>query len=108
MKIKNIKAREILDSRGNPTLSVKVTLSNGVTGVASVPSGASTGVHEAVELRDKDKKRFGGKGVKKAVKNVNEVILQNLKGVDATEQRLVDDIMIELHGTENKSKLGAN
>lgn len=108
MKIKNIKAREILDSRGNPTVSVKVVLENGVSGVASVPSGASTGTHEALELRDKDKKRFGGKGVKKAVKNVNEIIAKNLKGIKAEEQRLVDDMMLELDGTENKSRLGAN
>lgn len=108
MKIKSIKAREILDSRGNPTVSVKVFLDNGEIGVASVPSGASTGVHEAVELRDGDKKRFGGKGVLKAVKNVNTIINKNLKGVKVEEQRLIDDIMVELDGTGNKSKLGAN
>src|SRR3989344_2322301 len=106
--IKSIKALEILDSRGNPTVRVKVTLTNGATGVASVPSGASTGIHEALELRDGDKKRYGGKGVLKAVANVNKVIAPKLRGLDPTKQRLIDRLMIKLDGTENKSKLGAN
>ncbi|MEA3272814.1 MAG: phosphopyruvate hydratase [Patescibacteria group bacterium] len=108
MQIKKIHAREILDSRGNPTISVKVVLKNGAIGVASVPSGASTGAHEALELRDKKKKRFGGKGVKKAVKNINEIIAKKLKGLDVVNQRKVDEMMIKLDGTKNKSKLGAN
>lgn len=108
MKIKSIKAREILDSRGNPTISVKVTLGNGVIGIASVPSGASTGVHEAWELRDGDPKRYGGKGVFKAVRNVNNKIFPKLKGIDVARQRQIDQIMIKLDGTENKNKLGAN
>ena len=106
--IQNILAREILDSRGNPTVEVDVTLSCGTVGRAAVPSGASTGEHEAVELRDGDKKRFGGKGVQKAVKNVTEKILPALQGVDALDQLTVDATMIKLDGTETKSKLGAN
>ncbi|HLC89791.1 MAG TPA: phosphopyruvate hydratase, partial [Patescibacteria group bacterium] len=106
--IKSIKALEILDSRGNPTVRVKVTLTNGATGVASVPSGASTGIHEALELRDGDKKRYGGKGVLKAVNNVNKIIAPKLIGKDPTKQRQIDKLMIELDGTANKSKLGAN
>ena len=106
--IKAIKALEILDSRGNPTVRVAVILSNGIVGVASVPSGASTGIHEALELRDGDKKRYGGKGVLKAVANVNKVIAPKLRGLDPTKQRLIDRLMIKLDGTENKSKLGAN
>lgn len=107
-KITSIQAREILDSRGNPTVAVKVQVEGGFTGVASVPSGASTGSHEALELRDGDAARFGGKGVKKAVANVNGPIAKALKGTDATQQRKLDEAMLELDGTENKSKLGAN
>ncbi|MBP6943021.1 MAG: phosphopyruvate hydratase [Candidatus Buchananbacteria bacterium] len=106
--IKSIKAREILDSRGNPTVEVEVTLVGGAHAWASVPSGASTGTHEALELRDDDKKRYGGKGVLKAVKNVNTKIFPALKGLDATKQRLIDQTMIKLDGTANKAKLGAN
>ena len=106
--IQNIEAREVLDSRGNPTVEVDVTLESGAAGRAAVPSGASTGEHEAVELRDGDKKRFGGKGVQKAVKNVTEKILPALQGVDALDQLTVDATMIKLDGTETKSKLGAN
>lgn len=107
MKIKSIKAREILDSRGNPTISVKIILENGVVGIASAPSGASTGKHEAIELRDGGK-RYKGKGVLKAVKNVNNIISKKLKGMNVEKQRNIDEIMIKLDGTENKSKLGAN
>ncbi len=106
--IYDIEAREILDSRGNPTVEVDVTLAGGAAGRAAVPSGASTGEHEALELRDGDKKRFGGKGVTKAVKNVTDKILPALKGVDALDQLTVDRIMLKLDGTETKSKLGAN
>jgi enolase len=101
-------AREILDSRGNPTVEVDVILAGGAVGRAAVPSGASTGEHEALELRDGDKKRYLGKGVTKAVKNVTEKILPALKGVDALDQLTVDRIMLKLDGTETKSKLGAN
>jgi len=104
--IENIHARQILDSRGNPTVEVDTT--NGFLGRAAVPSGASTGVHEAVQLRDDDKGRFMGKGVTKAVANVNEAIAAELVGVSVFEQALVDQTMIALDGTENKSKLGAN
>ncbi len=104
----DVYAREILDSRGNPTIEVEVVTSGGYAGVASVPSGASTGEFEAVELRDGDKDRFGGKGVLNAVQNVNEVISSELEGIDVLEQKLIDEIMIDLDGTENKSKLGAN
>ena len=107
-KIQNIQAREILDSRGNPTVEVDVTLSCGTTGRAAVPSGASTGEHEAVELRDGDKKRYLGKGVSKAVANVNGPIAKALRGVDALDQLTVDATMLKLDGTETKSKLGAN
>jgi enolase len=106
--IQNILAREILDSRGNPTVEVDVTLSCGTTGRAAVPSGASTGEHEAVELRDGDKKRYLGKGVSKAVANVNTKIASALRGVDALDQLTVDATMLKLDGTETKSKLGAN
>ncbi|GAB4365218.1 MAG: phosphopyruvate hydratase [Spirochaetales bacterium] len=106
--IERVEAREILDSRGNPTIEVEVELEDGSVGVAAVPSGASTGEHEAVELRDGDKKRFMGKGVLKAVNNVNEIIGPELEGVNALNQVDVDRYMIELDGTENKSKLGAN
>lgn len=106
-KISKIIAREIIDSRGNPTVEVDLTLSGGSFGRASVPSGASTGSHEAVELRDGDKKRYGGKGVLKAVSNVNTLIAKKLKG-KAWTQNTLDEAMIELDGTENKGKLGAN
>lgn len=107
-KIRNIHAREIIDSRGNPTVEVDVTLENGITATASVPSGASTGVHEALELRDNDTKRYNGKGVLQAVENVNEKIFPKLKGMDALNQKLIDQTMIELDGTESKTNLGAN
>src|SRR3989441_5944979 len=106
--IEDVLAREILDSRGNPTVEVTVLLIGGARGVAAVPSGASTGAHEAVELRDGDKKRYGGKGVLKAVRNVNDIIREALVGRDANEQVLVDELMIKLDGTANKGKLGAN
>jgi len=106
-KIRSIIAREILDSRGNPTVACRVTLRSGVTAEAKVPSGASTGSHEALELRDGGK-RYGGKGVLKAVTNVNKKIAPMLRGVDASHQEQIDAMMIELDGTENKSKLGAN
>ncbi len=107
-KIKTIHAREILDSRGNPTLEVEVTLDDGTKGVAAVPSGASTGKLEALELRDGDPKRYDGKGVLKAVDNVNSFLRTKLEGFEITEQRKIDQTMIEADGTENKSKLGAN
>ncbi|HOJ60473.1 MAG TPA: phosphopyruvate hydratase [bacterium] len=106
--IASIQALEILDSRGNPTVRVKVTLTNGVTATASVPSGASTGENEAVELRDGDKKRYGGKGVQQAVANVNGRIAPVLTGKDPSRQAELDRLMIELDGTPNKSQLGAN
>jgi enolase len=106
--IQSIHARQILDSRGNPTVEVEVCTENGFMGRAAVPSGASTGIHEAVELRDEDKKVYGGKGVLKAVQNVNELIYPELLGMSVFEQSLIDKIMIELDGTTNKSKLGAN
>ncbi len=107
-KIKDIRAREILDSRGNPTVAVVVETEGGAAGAASVPSGASTGVHEALELRDGDKSRYEGKGVLKAVQNVNTLIRKKLVGMDVTQQRKLDEAMLDLDGTENKSKLGAN
>jgi enolase 1/2/3 len=107
-QIDHIHAREILDSRGNPTIEADVTLAGGVMGRAAVPSGASTGEHEAVELRDGDPKRFGGKGVLKAVNNVNCVIARELKGKDAFDQAGIDRVMIGLDGSPNKSNLGAN
>ena len=106
--IEDIYAREILDSRGNPTVEVEVYLEGGAMGRASVPSGASTGVHEAVELRDEDKSRYLGKGVLKAVENVNTIIAENIIGMDALNQVEIDRAMIELDGTPNKAKLGAN
>jgi len=106
--IVDVTAREILDSRGNPTVEVDVMLEDGSFGRAAVPSGASTGVHEAVELRDTKKKRYLGKGVLQAVKNVNEIIAPEVLGMDATAQEEIDALMIELDGTENKGKLGAN
>ena len=107
-KIQNITALEILDSRGNPTVSVTLTLSNGITASASVPSGASTGIKEAVELRDKDPKRYGGKGVLQAVANVNKVIAPKLDGQSVEAQKQIDELMCRLDGTDTKSKLGAN
>jgi enolase len=107
-KITNINAREILDSRGNPTIEADVTLDSGVVGRAAVPSGASTGEHEAVELRDGDKNRYQGKGVLKAVANVNGEIREALIGQEVTEQRVIDEKLISLDGTENKGRLGAN
>src|SRR5699024_4876828 len=104
----DIYAREVLDSRGNPTVEVEVFTESGAFGSALVPSGASTGEYEAVELRDDDKNRYGGKGVLKAVENVNDVIAPELLGVDVTRQNLIDNMMLELDGTENKGKLGAN
>jgi enolase 1/2/3 len=106
--IEDILAREILDSRGNPTVEVEVLLMGGERGVAAVPSGASTGAHEAVELRDGDKSRYGGKGVLNAVYNVNETIRENIVGLEATDQIMLDELMIELDGTPNKGSLGAN
>ncbi|HHW90177.1 MAG TPA: phosphopyruvate hydratase [Clostridiales bacterium] len=106
--IKNVFAREIIDSRGNPTVEAIVTLESGAQGIAAVPSGASTGIFEAVELRDGDKKRYLGKGVLKAVNNVNTEIFEALKGQDALDYAANDKIMIELDGTENKGRLGAN
>lgn len=103
-----VHAREILDSRGNPTVEVEVTLDSGAFGRAAVPSGASTGVHEALELRDGDKSRYSGKGVLKAVENINETIADEIFGMDALDQSAVDKAMIEMDGTPNKSKLGAN
>ncbi|WP_442590203.1 phosphopyruvate hydratase [Pedobacter sp. AW31-3R] len=104
----DVHARQILDSRGNPTVEVEVTTENGVTGRAAVPSGASTGKHEAVELRDGDKKVYMGKGVLKAVENVNKKIAKELVGADVFEQNMIDKIMIDLDGSENKGNLGAN
>ena len=108
MKIETIKAREILDSRGNPTVEVDVILDSGIMGRAAVPSGASTGVHEALELRDGDKNRYGGKGVEKAVRHVNDVIAKALKGANPFEQSSIDSALIALDGTATKSKMGAN
>ena len=107
-KIKDVYAREILDSRGNPTVEVEITLNSGIKAVASVPSGASVGSHEALELRDLDKNRYNGKGVLKAVNNVNTIIRSNIIGLDSLEQEKLDKLLISLDGTDNKSKLGAN
>ena len=104
----DVRARQILDSRGNPTVEVDVLTDEGALGRAAVPSGASTGIHEAVELRDNDKKKYVGKGVLKAVKNVNEIIAKSITGYDITAQAEIDQIMIDTDGTPNKSKLGAN
>ncbi len=104
----DVHARQILDSRGNPTIEVDVLTENGALGRAAVPSGASTGAHEAVELRDNDKTKYMGKGVLKAVANVNDIIAKELQGIDVFEQNAIDALMIELDGTENKGKLGAN
>ncbi len=107
-EIVNIVGREVLDSRGNPTVEVEVELASGAVGRAIVPSGASTGVHEAVELRDGDKKRYGGKGVLQAVENVNMRLADELLGFDALDQIGIDEYMIEMDGTDNKGNLGAN
>src|SRR5271166_2792202 len=107
-KIAGINALEILDSRGNPTVRVRLTLDNGIAVSASVPSGASTGENEAVELRDQDKSRYGGKGVLKAVGNVTDIIGPKLIGLEPNRQAEIDELMIELDGTPNKAKLGAN
>ncbi len=106
--VRSVRAREILDSRGNPTVEVDVVLKSGATGTAKVPSGASTGVHEALELRDGDKARYGGKGVLQAVANVNETIARRVAGMPANDQRAIDQALIDLDGTTNKSQLGAN
>src|SRR5512136_740356 len=106
--ISSIHAREVLDSRGNPTVEVDVTLGGGASGRAAIPSGASTGVHEALELRDGDKKRYLGKGTLKAVANVNTQIAPALVGHDAVGQKAIDKALLDLDGTPNKSKLGAN
>ena len=106
--IEFVDARQILDSRGNPTVEVQVVLEDGSEGRAAVPSGASTGAFEAVELRDGDAAHYGGKGVLKAVENVQEQIFPEVNGMEATDQRLLDQAMIELDGTDNKAKLGAN
>ena len=107
-EICNLIAREILDSRGNPTVEVDVVLTDGAWGRAAVPSGASTGIHEAVELRDNDPERYGGKGVTQAVENIEQVIAPELIGFPATDQVGIDETMIELDGTPNKGRLGAN
>jgi len=107
-RIRSVVAREILDSRGNPTVEVDVVLENGIVGRSAIPSGASTGEREAVELRDGDKKRFGGKGVLRAVKNVEKIIAPAVVGMEPTEQLALDRRMIDLDGTPNKEKLGAN
>ncbi|MGF1533522.1 MAG: phosphopyruvate hydratase [Bernardetiaceae bacterium] len=106
--IEDVHARQILDSRGNPTIEVEIRTNSGAFGRAAVPSGASTGIHEAIELRDKDPKRYLGKGVQQAVRHVNETIAEELLGLPVTEQQLIDQILLQLDGTENKSKLGAN
>ena len=106
--IESISAQEVLDSRGNPTVEVEVVLADGSWGRAAVPSGASTGIHEALEMRDGDKSRYLGKGVLKAVENVNTEIAEALVGWDAVEQKAIDMALLELDGTPNKSKLGAN
>ncbi|HBO98959.1 MAG TPA: phosphopyruvate hydratase, partial [Verrucomicrobia bacterium] len=108
MIIQEVKAREIIDSRGNPTVEVDVILECGTLGRAAVPSGASTGENEALELRDGDPKRYLGKGVQKAVENVNDIIAPKLIGMDASDQRGIDEMMIALDGTPTKSNLGAN
>src|ERR671925_110864 len=106
--IREIKGRQILDSRGNPTVEVDVTLESGANGRAAVPSGASTGEKEAIELRDGDKKRWMGKGVSKAVSNISKVLTPKLLGLEATDQAIIDATMIELDATKTKARLGAN
>jgi enolase len=108
MKLQSLQSREVLDSRGNPTVAVRATLDDGSTAEAMVPSGASTGVHEALELRDNDPKRYGGKGVLQACVNVTEKIFPAIRDIDPEDQRAVDSAMLKLDGTENKSALGAN
>src|SRR5689334_11602448 len=108
VEIEQVLAREILDSRGNPTVEVEIRLTDGSVGVAGVPSGASTGAHEAVELRDGDKGRYGGKGVLKAVQNVADIITPEVIGFNALDQTGLDTLLLHLDGTENKGKLGAN
>jgi len=107
-EIIQVVGREVLDSRGNPTVEVEVLLDSGASGRAIVPSGASTGEHEAVELRDGDAARFGGKGVEQAVANVNGEIAELIEGIDALEQRVIDTALLDLDGTDNKGRLGAN
>ena len=107
-EIQSVKARQVLDSRGNPTLEVDVTLDSGFIGRAAVPSGASTGENEAVELRDDDKGRYLGKGVGKAVSNVNGFLAPELLGMDATHQEAIDKLMNQIDGTPNKGRMGAN
>ncbi|MBI2912825.1 MAG: phosphopyruvate hydratase, partial [Chloroflexi bacterium] len=108
MEIRSVRARQVLDSRGNPTIEAEVTLAGGAAGIARVPSGASTGVHEALELRDGDPARYGGKGLLKAVASVHEAIAPRVAGMRAGDQRAVDEALIALDGTPNKSRLGAN
>ena len=108
LEIVDVMAREILDSRGNPTVEVEVTLDDGTIGRAAVPSGASTGIHEACELRDGDKSRYGGKGVTMAVENVNGEIAEAMVGLNVLDQVSIDKMLIELDGTPNKTRLGAN
>ena len=107
-KIVSVKAREVLDSRGNPTVEAEVVLDNGCVGWAAVPSGASTGGHEALELRDGDDRRYNGKGVLTAVRHVHQVIAHAIQGLDPTDQRRLDRTLLKLDGTKNKSRLGAN
>ena len=106
--IESVHARQILDSRGNPTVEVEVVTETGAFGRAAVPSGASTGTHEAVELRDGDKSKYVGKGVLKAIENVNTKIAEEIVGISVFDQNLIDKVMVELDGTKNKGKLGAN
>ena len=107
-KIESVRAREILDSRGYPTVEATVVVAGGASGTGAVPSGASTGTHEAIELRDGDRQRYGGKGVRRAVANVNDVLAPALRGVDAADQAALDARLVGLDGTENKARLGAN
>src|SRR2546429_5657156 len=107
-KIESVGAREILDSRGYPTVEATVVVAGGASGTGAVPSGASTGTHEAIELRDGDRQRYGGKGVRRAVANVNDVLAPALCGVDAADQAALDARLVGLDGTENKARLGAN
>ena len=107
-EIVDVKGRQILDSRGNPTISVKVSLESGMSGSACVPSGASTGEYEAYEKRDNDSSVYGGKSVHSAIEGINDIIAKSLNGIDSYSQRLIDDIMMNLDGTQNKSNLGAN
>ncbi len=108
LQIEKVIGREIIDSRGNPTVEAEVHLADGTIGRGAAPSGASTGIFEALELRDGDKSKYGGKGVSKAVANINELIAPALTGVDASDTYLVDKVMLDLDGTANKDKLGAN